>query len=94
MKSVADPQTILDKALGLMDAHLFQIKVQATAMTKDGAKGFTATDAAVIERYAKLALAMTKSENEDTDLEGLTDEELLAKLNESNPDVQDTASET
>lgn len=71
------PQELIDKAVVLMDQHLSQIKRDATYITKDGAKGLTPTDAAVIERYTKLLLAMTKATNDTPDdTDSMSDAEL------------------
>lgn len=88
------PQELIDKAVDLMSSHLDQIKRDATYLTKDGAKGFTSADAAVIERYTKLLLAMTKKTEGEDDLSALSDSELEAILNERQDNVPDTISET
>lgn len=89
------PQELLDKTLTLMGNHLEQIRIQATHITKDGAKGLTGSDATVIEKYAKILLAMQKTPTDaDSEFDNLSDEELQAKLNGSDTDVPDTDSET
>jgi hypothetical protein len=74
---MSDPQSILDKVMVLMDQHLDQIKFQSTILTKDGLKGLSPTDAAVVERYAKVLLTVTKQAGSDPDeTSTLTDAEL------------------
>lgn len=90
---MSNSQTLLDKALVLMNQHLDQIKRDSTYITKDGAKGLTPTDAAVIERYTKLALAMNKT-SEDDDMSGLTDAELEDIVKGTQDNVSDSDSET
>ncbi len=74
---MSDPQSILDKAMVLMDQHLDQIRIVSTYSDKGSAKGLAPTDAAVIERYAKILLVMTKQAGlEPDDTNKLTDAEL------------------
>lgn len=91
---MSNSQGIIDKALVLMDQHLTQLRIHSTTMTKDGdTKGLTAYDSQVIERYTKLALAMTKNAPKDDQ----SDEELLAEaaqVLEANKQGQDNESAT
>ena len=88
------PQELLDKTLVIISEHLTQLRMQATTLTKDGAKGYTDGNSQVVDRYAKILLAMNKTTSTEDALDGLSDEELQALLNESETNVPDSTGET
>lgn len=92
---MSDPTSLIDKAVALIGQHLEQLKIDSNAPTKDGSlKGLTQYDSQVIERYTKLLIALNKKgDSSSNEFEGLSDEELEAKLNGTNNDNEDIPTE-
>ena len=93
-----NPTELMDKVLAIMNSHLDQIRIQATHMTKDGARGFSDSNAGVVDKYAKILLAMSKQAPEDLDeTDRMSDDEMIAeaaKILEANKKEEDNATET
>lgn len=82
-------EELLDKITKVMTQHVLQIDAQACEVTKEGKmKGFNQHDSQILERYAKVLITLTKKTDADEDeLDGLSDEELLAAYTETKDNV-------
>lgn len=78
---MSQSEDLLTRVLSTIDKHLRQIDESAVKVDKDGlVKGYTGTDAGVIERYAKLLITMNKKDGDGQDeFDGMSDEELEAE---------------
>lgn len=82
----------LDKILRLMTSHVFQLEVDSTKTDKEGqVRGYTPADSQVLERYAKILLAIAKKPGDSDPTDDMTDEQLEDIL-KGTDNVDDTTS--